>query len=140
MATADSDKPRQQGAKKTVAGSKRSKEAASRAREEARGGGGLGEEDDDGDAYLPPKMTQRILEQAREQRDEMEEEDEGGAGTGTGGAVGAGGLAQDQVCFMVVFSSFFGRWAKVMRGRFFRDRGDKDGAAGVGVGGGRVIT
>lgn len=32
------------------------------------------DDEDGGDAFLPPKITRRILEQAREQRDEMEEE------------------------------------------------------------------
>lgn len=34
------------------------------------------DDEDGGDAFLPPKITRRILEQAREQRDEMEEEQE----------------------------------------------------------------
>lgn len=54
-----------------------------------------GEDLDDGDGYLPPKMTKRILEQAREQRDEMEEE-EGGGGVAISST---GGLAKDQVRF-----------------------------------------
>lgn len=50
---------------------------------------------DDGDGYLPPKMTKRILEQAREQRDEMEEEEGGGGG----GTSSTGGSAKEQVRF-----------------------------------------
>lgn len=67
---------------------------------------GDGDDGDDGDGYLPPNMTKRILEQAREQRDEMEQEMEqagGGliAGKGVLGTL-AGGLARDQVCYRVV--------------------------------------
>eukprot|EP00903_Cladosiphon_okamuranus_P017027 g15692.t1 len=87
IASSDGSKPRQQAPKKTVAGSKRSKKARADAR------GLKDDEDDDGDAYLPPKMTKRILEQAREQRDEMEQEEEDGE---KGGAGGVGGLAKDQ--------------------------------------------
>ncbi|CAM9593626.1 unnamed protein product, partial [Scytosiphon promiscuus] len=76
----DGSTPRPKGARKSVAGSKRSKKAAAAAASSARRGrgGGNDEDDDDGDGYLPPKMTKRILEQAREQRDEMDEENEEG--------------------------------------------------------------
>eukprot|EP00904_Undaria_pinnatifida_P013536 jgi/Undpi1/9312/HiC_scaffold_26.g11770.m1 len=95
MASSEGGKPRGRG-KKTpaVAGSKRQKKARASAADT--------EEDlreQDGDAYLPAKMTKRILEQAREQRDEMEEEEEGGGGEGGGGTKkksGGGGLAADQ--------------------------------------------
>lgn len=104
MASSEGGKPRGRG-KKTpaVAGSKRQKKARASAADT--------EEDlreQDGDAYLPAKMTKRILEQAREQRDEMEEEEEGGGGEGGGGTKkksGGGGLAADQVRFATFFFS-----------------------------------
>lgn len=103
----DGSTARPKSARKSVAGSKRSKKAAAAAASNARrgrGGGGGGNDDgDDGDGYLPPKMTKRILEQAREQRDEMEEdnEEEGGDGAGRG-------LAGDQVCVWLA------RWGSVL--------------------------
>lgn len=77
--------------KRTTPGSKRIKKA------KANADNGL-EGEDDGDAYLPPKMTRIILEQAREQRDEMDEEgDEEQAAPAKAGATRGAGTTGDQV-------------------------------------------
>lgn len=49
------------------------------AKNPVRAKGDTYDDDDDDDAYLPPDMTRKILEQARQQRDEMEEEETDGA-------------------------------------------------------------
>lgn len=49
----------------------------SKRQKKSRANADKGSDDEEGgDAFLPPKITRRILEQAREQRDEMEEEQE----------------------------------------------------------------
>ena len=70
-------------AKNTVAGSKRHKKAKIKARNKDS------DDEEDGDLFVPPEITRRILEQAREQRDEMEGEEGHSEGLRGGDALAA---------------------------------------------------